>query len=78
MMREKLYLSWSENKASSSLQREQAGETGGLKFPAAIIFWIHKVKLYSLVTATLANPYQRYAIYFISAFNENTSMFFLE
>ena len=75
----KLYLSWSENKASLSLQREHRGmmgwegrarKAGGPKFPAAIVFWIHKVKLYSLVTSTLVSLYQRYAIYFISALNE--------
>lgn len=32
------------------------GETGGLKFLAAVIFWIHKVTFYSLVTLMLANP----------------------
>ena len=48
----------------------RARETGGPKFPAAIVFWIHKVKLYSLVTTTLVSLYRRYAIYFISALNE--------
>lgn len=49
--------------------QDRPRDTGGLHFPVAIVFQIHKVKLYSPVTATVDHPYQKYAIYFISALN---------
>lgn len=41
------------------------GERRGRKIPEAIIFWIHKVTLYSPITPTADKPSQRSAVWFL-------------
>lgn len=41
------------------------GERRGCKIPEAIVFWIHKVTLYSTITPTADKPCQRSAVWFL-------------